>query len=316
MSIENKLGPVFVVGVPRSGTTLLRLILNAHSQVSLGPETHFFKQVWEHKGQYGDLSDTNNLQTLWRDYSGTKSFDDFAFDNPAQVEKHVMQVVRDYPNFLQALLELYANYHHKPIWGEKTPEHLLYVPQILQWYPNAKIVHVIRDPRAVCASLAKVPWASNDVVSNARVWNRYLAFAEGLETPRQTASLLDIRYEDLIFNPEGILRQICAFIGIDFEPTMLSFYKESDKFVEKNEPWKNNVLSPMSADNIDKWKTQLSPSQQREVASKARRLMLKHGYLESKGLLDTIFALPLSLYVNLKWGLRRVLFHIQKAIST
>lgn len=303
-----------MVGVPRSGTTLLRLILNAHSCISLGPETHFFKQVWERRNYYGDLSNHANLLKLWGEYSLTKSFDDFGFVDKARVEKTVLKSVRNYADFLRILLELYAKNNHKRVWGEKTPEHLFNVTEIVKWYPDAKVVHVIRDPRAVCASLTKVPWSSDDVISNARVWNCYLSFAEELHSGKNRESVLEVCYEDLIRSTEATLKRVCGFIEIKFEPGMLSFYKDSRKFIEKNEPWKDNVLTPLNICSIDKWKKELSVVQQKEIETKTRRFMLKYGYLRSESVFGVLSYLPSSLYVHMKWAVRRFLFHVRNKL--
>lgn len=311
---NKKLGPVFVVGVPRSGTTLLRLMLNAHSHISLGPETHFFTEIWDRRNDYGDLSNKDNLQILWEKYSQTKYFGDFGYSDVDLVKRSIFKSVKNYADFLRILLEIYAKNNNKNVWGEKTPDHLFNVPEIASWYHDAKIIHVVRDPRAVCASIAKVPWASDDVVSNSRVWNHYLTFANELKNGKYSQSIIEIHYEDLIQSTEQVLNRICGFLAIEFEPGMLEFYRDSSRFVEKGEPWKNNVMLPLNKQSIEKWKQELSTTQQNEIETKAQRYMCEYGYLSSKKV-STSFNYKLHLmHVNFRWITRRIYSHIKNLL--
>ncbi len=308
---NKKHGPVFVVGVPRSGTTLLRLMLNAHSHISLGPETHFFREIWEKRNDYGDLRNKDNLLILWEKYSHTKYFRDFGYSDIDLVKRLIVESVENYADFLRILLEIYANNNDKNVWGEKTPDHLFNVPEIVEWYHDARIIHVIRDPRAVCASIAKVPWASDDVVSNSRVWNRYLAFANKLKNGKYGNSIIEIRYEDLIHTTEEVLNEICSFLEIEFESGMLEFYRDSSRFVEKDEPWKNNVMLPLNKQSIEKWKQELSTMQQNEIEAKAQHYMCEYGYLNSKNVSTSFNYKSHLMHVNLRWIIRRILSHIK-----
>lgn len=308
-------GPIFVVGVPRSGTTLLRLLLNAHSKIAIGPETHFFKQVWALREKYGDLAKHENLQALWSDYTGEKSFEDFRFEDISSVEETIFSSSKSYAGLLKDLLTLYAQREGKLIWGEKTPEHLFNVEEILEWYPTARIVHVIRDPRAVCSSLTKVPWSSDDLISNARVWNRYLEHAEQLKgKPGIASRMLEVLYEDLIANTEDTLIRICEFLDLEFETQMLEFHQQSSQYVEKDEPWKNNALSPLNTSSINKWKQEITATQRSELEAVSRKHMIQHGYLKASECSGTTAFYTTLFKAKLKWALRRFRFHTTKRI--
>ena len=166
--------PIFVVGVPRSGTTLLRMMLNSHSRIAIAPETHFFRLFWANRHKYGDLNKDNNFQKLWNDLTKCKYFGDLKLKNVQKIYEDLFNGKRSYKAIFTKLIKEYAKQHNKTRWGEKTPGHLEYIKTILSFYPHAKMIHIIRDPRDVALSLKKVPWGSNDVFPIARFWKRYI----------------------------------------------------------------------------------------------------------------------------------------------
>ncbi len=293
--------PIFIVGTGRSGTTLLRMMLNSHSKIAISPETHFFRLFWSNRHKYGkDLDDEDNFKKLWNDLTNCKYFKDLKFEDPQRIYKELLSEKRSYKSIFEKLLKEYSIQHNKLRWGEKTPVHLVYIETILAFFPYAKIIHIIRDPRDVALSYKKVPWGKNDVFSVARLWNKYMEIPKRCKRVNNS-NFLEIKYEDLVKKPKEILKIICSFIEEDFEEQMLNFHVYSKQYMVQNEPWKEGVLKPLSTANIGKWKKELSKWEIEQIEIKCRRNMVEKGYL--KGSLDLSFNEILVLHS------KNVLFH-------
>lgn len=251
---------LFIVGCNRTGTSLLRQILNQAPSVCLASETHFLRRlagvgVNQTLEQFGDLALEQNVQSLVRyiyaDHHALKvSYWQWLKRN---VERETFAQVllatdRTERALFQAMMELYARVM-KPmrtdlVLGEKTPTHLYYVPTLLEWFPHAKIVHTMRDPRAIIVSkLKKV----NRKTSRDGFLKRLDAgsqrvlepFADSVEVAHTSTAWMDaarlheqyarrypeqyrlLRFEDLISKPQTHTQTLCEWIGISFEPAML-----------------------------------------------------------------------------------------------
>jgi len=263
----------------RSGTTLLRMMLNSHSKIAIAPETHFFRLFWANRYKYGDLNNDNNFKKLWNDLIKCKYFNDLKLKNPQKIYEDLFNGERSYKAIFERLLKEYANQNNKLRWGEKTPGHLEYLETILSFFPFAKIIHIIRDPRDVALSYKKVPWGTKDVFSTARWWNRYINISKKWSL-QSNISFLEIKYEDLIIKPKETLKIVCSFIEEDFEEQMLNFHLCSKQYMVKDEPWKEGVLKPLTVSNIGKWKKELSKWEIEQIEVKCRRNMIEKGYIQ------------------------------------
>ncbi len=199
--------PIFIVGMPRSGTTLVRMILNSHSKIAIAPETHFFLLFWSKRFRYGNLRRDDNFQRLWNDLTKCKYFRDLRLNNVQNIYNELFAGERSYKAIFEKLLKQYAKQNNKIRWGEKTPGHIKYLHTILSFYPYAKIIHVIRDPRDVALSLKKVPWNAGDVFINSKFWNQCINTPKKLGLTNSNL-YIEVKYEDLVINPKDILEII------------------------------------------------------------------------------------------------------------
>jgi Sulfotransferase family len=200
----------FVVGVPRSGTTLLRFMLDSHSRLAIGPETGFGLVVSSGDDRDGLLDAVCALDT-WPDL-GLDSAD-------ARV---VLDGVQPWSvgDGLRALYTAFATRAGKVRWGDKTPAHLQCMPAIAHALPEAHFIHVIRDGRDVAASLHGLPFAPDGgIEAIAQMWRSQILM--GRAHGPQLAHYHELRYDRLVHEPEPVLRELCAFIDLDFEPSML-----------------------------------------------------------------------------------------------
>ena len=211
----------FIVGVPRSGTTLLRLMLDAHPDLAIPPETvfiHLAAKACKH------ASDPRRafLETVTshRRWKPLHIEDDLLSQRVAAIEPF------DLGEALRALYGLYAERFGKPRWGDKTPHYLRRMTLIQELLPEARFIHIIRDGRDVALSVKDLWFGADSVEEAARQWRGGIEKAR-----RQSGNLshyLEIRYEDLVLDTETTLRRICDFVDLPWSPSMLDYHETAD----------------------------------------------------------------------------------------
>jgi hypothetical protein len=250
---------VFIVGCPRTGSTLLRQILNKSARICITSETHFLRRessvgLRKKIVRFGDLSDDGNAgkfidyvysesNAAARGYWGwlNKTIDRQVF------RKELLATDRSERAIFALLMRLYAEDKRGPlapdlILGEKTPMHLYYVPTLFEWYPNVKIIHTFRDPRAIFTSAlkrvksgkwgpkGKLPMLLDrlldplldplEVLHITKIWFDAVKLHARYEQ-RYPQQYHMVRFEDLITEPERQIRQVCSFLEVPFESRML-----------------------------------------------------------------------------------------------
>ncbi|MBI4259823.1 MAG: sulfotransferase [Actinobacteria bacterium] len=220
--------PAFVVGPGRSGTTMLRLMLDAHPRLAIPPESHFVPAVWRVRRRYQRPGGVDAAR-LARDIVGTFRFREWGL--PAE---EVLDRVRalDRPtvaDVVEAAFLAYAAHHGKDRWGDKTPSYGLDLPLIAGMFPEARFVHLVRDGRDVALSLRDVPWGTSDPVQAAEFWSHRVRVARRDGTALGPGRFLELRYEDLVADPEGVLGRVCGFLDLDLRPEMLRYFERSGR---------------------------------------------------------------------------------------
>ena len=150
--------PIFVVGCPRSGTTMLSLMIHAHPRLAMPPETRFLTRTWRKRYDFGDLSTREQHEALA----------DSCVQNGSKVaemglnQKAVREKILEGPPTLGSAFGIvfreFAELHGKARWGDKRPIYFQEVDVLMRLFPDAQIVHIVRDRRANVASLKKMPW--------------------------------------------------------------------------------------------------------------------------------------------------------------
>jgi lipopolysaccharide transport system ATP-binding protein len=220
-SVPEAAGAPFVVGVPRSGTTLLRMMLDSHPQLAIPPETGFLPAVAALPPE-GEAA-----RERFRDVVlGAESWPDFHLGEDALAARLAALVPFTLTAGLRAFYGLYAERFGKARWGDKTPSHGLHMPEILRLLPEARFVHVIRDGRDVLASVRPLWFApGTSVEAIARDWAERIGRTR--ELSRECPHYLEVRYEDLVREPEATLREVCGFLALPFHPGLLAYHRRS-----------------------------------------------------------------------------------------
>jgi hypothetical protein len=262
--------PVFIIGSPRSGTTFLRNVLNRHPSLAICDETRFFADIYRRRYLFGSLENIKNRQRLVDEYLSTARVRRFGVDTRGLKEKLLCQAT-SYPALFTGILEYYTESQGKKRSGEKTPHHAFYAGTLCQWYPGAAIIHMVRDPRDVVASLQRVQWAPKSIVSNACLW---LLFNRAARRLQAIPGYLLVHYEALVTHPEQELARICAHIEESCDPSIL--LKAAP--VPGPYSWPRGAAGPLTRERLNKWREQLTASEASLVEWITGRDMPMYGY--------------------------------------
>jgi hypothetical protein len=223
-----------IVGAPRSGTTLLRLMLDAHPDLAIPPETGFLPAAAALTGNEDELR--HGLVDLLTHFPpDAPAWPDFGLD-AADVAQN-LTAIRPFAaaEGVRAFYRLYAARFGKTRFGDKTPSHGLALPAIAALLPEVAVIHLIRDGRDVAVSL-RAQWFApgRDAETLALHWRDWVE--ETRNGGRRCPLYLELRFEDLVTHPEAELRRIAAFIGISFHPAMLDHARGAkDRLAEHGE---------------------------------------------------------------------------------
>jgi Sulfotransferase family len=270
MNRKTTRAPVFIVGSPRSGTSLLRVTLNRHPRLAMCGETDFFRRLYNRRHAFGDPADPRNRERIVDAYLAIHMVGGLGLDIEVLRERMKREGV-SWRALFASMLQLCADSQGKPYTGEKTPAHALHVDALCEWFPDCSVIHLVRDPRAATCSLTHMPWASRSVLMGARTWRIFNAAALRVSS---RDNYLRIQYENLVARPEEQLRRICSHIGLDYSETMLE-----PKIAEIN-PRRPDPLSfeEITSARVSLWQRELEPWQVSAIETVAGRHMEEFGY--------------------------------------
>ncbi len=279
--------PFFILGNPRSGTSLFRMMLNSHAEVTVPPECGFV-QWWYNKYKNWSLNDTSSskrIEEYVTDILSSKKIEDWGLDK----EQLIALIQEKKPtNYQELSLVIYRSYNNNKegLIGDKNNYFIHHLDEINLIFPKAKYIHLIRDGRDVaCSYLALnklktksvyVPKVANSITDIAKEWSEN---TEEIEAFLENENSLLIRYEDLLTNTQKTLQLVCDFLVIEFDGNMLNYYKEK----HHDEPastmdWKLKTLEKVDSTNFNKYKKLLSKGEIALFEGIANTQLKKFGY--------------------------------------
>lgn len=255
--------PSFVVGAPRSGTTLIQHMLRSHPALSIPTgESHFFIPLMQGEACYG------SAEFLETDLHGIR------LDVEAFTAQLVAQGRRTMRDLISGLFEANAAGEGKPRWGDKTPYYVLHMPALVRWWPEAKFIHIVRDGRDVALSLfaRRHDFAVYNTYFAARYWEQYVETGRTDGSNLPSGQYLELRYEDLLTDQRGAMEAVCSFLDIAFDEALMDFKKSG-------EAGKTPLLQqPVQTSNAEKWRTAMSPAQIAAFEGGAATSLQRFGY--------------------------------------
>lgn len=276
--------PVFVVGMPRSGTTLLARLLESGASYTALPESHFFARfIWTSVVQ----RPITGLDAAWdafarsrRWHLATRFEDEEPLRRGGPVPERYRRV---FLGWVQRELAAADVDIADGGWIENTPAHLEGLPFIRHLFPDARVIGMVRDPRAVQASIAEVDWNRARPAGNAERWRWYGRTLNNY-TREDPEHIRTITYESLVRHPEQTMNELAHWLGIPFDASALGqIQSTSHGFHASNEPWKRRALQPPDPARIDAWKKVLSDADIARVEQGAWPEAGLFGYQQSTG---------------------------------
>jgi len=272
---EIPISEFFIVGCPRSGTTLLRRMLDAHHAIAVTPETHFGVNYVRNRGRFGIDGEASARSALLDDFCRSDGFREMAIDESSFRARAESNPTDEWQPLRMAMQD-FGRLRKATIVGEKTPSHALHIEALSEAFPLARFLILRRDPRAVVASWHRTSWSRRTTTEVSEKWRRY-------STAMRRALLMlpnrchKIGYEELVSNPTAVLKSCCAFLGSDFDPGML-FYHERDMSSFDERVDSELTFEPPNASRIDAWRMDMPASRLRRIEAICGREMTRFGY--------------------------------------
>jgi hypothetical protein len=279
----------FVVGATRSGTTLFRLMLDAHPEVGIPSETHFFHKLVK-RSERREISPELLADTIITH----KRWGDFRLD-PDELRARFDAIEPfNLADALRSFYSLYAEKQGKTRWGDKTPGYLRYMRRIEWVLPEARFIHLIRDGRDVALSVLPMNWGPSTITEAAELWVERVTLAR--ENGRTVSHYMEIKYEDLITETEPILRDVAGFLELPWDDAMLDYHERAEERLKEkardlprkssrgDQPAAARMAShamakkPPDPKRIGRWRSEMSPEDREEYESVAGDLLAELGY--------------------------------------
>ena len=270
----------FFVGSGRSGTTLLRAIFDSHPQLAIPDEVSFVIRFARphHAVRYGwpGRFDPDACLAL--------IFDNAAFQRWGLPADDVRAAVyadnpADFPGLVRCLYRLWSAREGKPRYADKTPNHVLYISRLARMFPEARFVHIIRDGRDVALSYLNVEWGPNNVEDAALEWRRRVTRGRRAGQRLGPRRYREIRYEELVEEPERTVRQLCAFLGLAWDDGLLRYYERAGEVIRTTRfPAAHQSLLLPPTPGLRDWRRQMAPVDLVQFEAIAGGLLEELGY--------------------------------------
>lgn len=252
--------PIFIIGTERSGTNLLRLILNSHSHIAIPHPPHIMKNFYKLEPLYTDLNKDAQFKRLIKDVVTVVKLHSYPWEIKLNQEKIFYDArERNLINVFFAIYNQYLETSGKKRWGCKSTFMLYHMALIRHYYPNAKFLYMVRDGRDVAVSAKRTIFNHYCVYYTAQLWKKEQQIGIYWLNKFSANDIFLVKYENLLAKSEETVRSLCTFLNEPFEAHMLNFFntEEAQKSASISFAWKN-TSRPIMKNNIEKFKTQLS----------------------------------------------------------
>jgi hypothetical protein len=269
--------PFLIIGGQRSGTSLLSRILNQHPSLAVPGESFYFNTFGPLRRFYGDLAVPENRDRLVDDALSTFKIREWS---PPLTRAAVLAKLEEptLGGVFRAILDAWTETQGKPRWGEKTPHHVLHWRDVTEALPYAPLVHIVRDGRDVALGLIRARFGPKTVYRAAQRWTQYLSAIDRIKAATPAVRLHEIRYEDLLQQPEEVLGGICAFLGERYAPEMLEFHRNPSLYTSGYLDEHANLWRPLLPEKVGGWRTKMSRRDLRIFEAVAGRTLVAYGY--------------------------------------
>jgi hypothetical protein len=288
--------PIFIVGCPRSGTSMLRDLLRSHPRLTFPGESHFIPAFYRGYGDPRDSAEARKLAAAILELRWVRAWN-------LRLEADSFTDCRSFREVLCRLYEAWARQQNKPHWGDKTPDYVTEIPLLAKLFPEARIIHIYRDGRDVALSWIQARFTPQNMYTAARLWKSWVSAGRraGAALPREM--YLELRYEQLLAQPRETMQRVCEFVGEPFDEAVLRLtpIRPKRRFFPRFNPFAQKQPRPVEivSSNCGKWKTRMPARDRVLFESVAGDLLRTLGY-ETEGRTRRIGGAE-----RLAWGLHQ-----------
>jgi len=274
--------PIFMIGTQRSGSNLLRLMLNQLTEIAAPHPPHIFERMQPLLDNYGDLKNTQNFTQLVNDVCKLIELNPVEWQDVNLDRKEIFQRCkknRTLAAIYGCVYDIYAETHNAKTWCCKSLVNIHYVDMIEKHFDRPKYIYLYRDGRDVALSFQKAVVGEKHIYNIAKDWSCTQEKAIELMGRIKTKRVFCISYEELTKNSREVAINLCKFLGVKYTESMMDFYKTSEarNAASSSKLW-SNVTNPVMSNNCGKYKIEMSEDDIRIFESVAGDVLDELGY--------------------------------------
>lgn len=276
----------YIIGNPRSGTSMFRLMLNAHPQVVSPPECGFIQWLYPAYSE-ADFSSSEVIESFAKDVLASKKMETWELNESGLLQSLKAVEAPSYSKMCEAVLLTYAKQRGKEdiqALVDKNNYYIQHLESLAKATPDAAYIHLVRDVRDVACSYLNLkkenftekysPKLSDDIGEIAEEWRENNSNAANFLASKNH---IVVKYEDLLLQPKDTLTEVLQFLGVEFHQQVLEFYNFNDEPAETM-GWKKRTLSPPDPSRIGQFKELLSADAQAQIWELTSKTLEKYGY--------------------------------------
>ncbi len=272
---------IFMVGEQRSGSNLLRLILNQSHDIAAPHPPHILQRMMPLLPVYGDLQNKKSFRKLVDDVCKLVELNPVPWDNMQLDRKLIEQRCNEHSLIAvyAAVMDSYAETHHARSWLCKSMQNIYWADEINRYFDNPKYIYLYRDPRDVALSFSKAVIGEKHPYFIARQWAELQSLCLQQQEQSDSAHFFALSYENLLKHPETVVRNLCQFLQTEFSMAMLDFHRssEAERSAKSSTLWKN-LSQPLNTNNSRKFISEMSSDNIRIIESVCGDIMDRLGY--------------------------------------
>jgi len=293
--------PIFIIGNPRSGTTLLRLMLTCHRNIVIPPECGFAVWLYDKYGHWEKLEKYSNslLMGFIRDLMCCRKIETWNVEEKNLFEFLSGRKPASYSDLVSYIYEWYGLSQGKSVkrWGDKNNFHIRHILTIKAMFPNACFMHIVRDGRDVACSYKKLserridspyaPRLPNKIEDIAEQWKTNIQIATKAFDTIEWENVYEIKFEDLILDTEMSLRNLCKQLGEEYDPSMLNYQVMNREYrLEPKEflQWKEKTLKPPIREEAGRYRSELTGQDIHIFQTIAGKQLARYSYVRRNNL--------------------------------
>ncbi|MCU7951530.1 MAG: sulfotransferase [gamma proteobacterium symbiont of Bathyaustriella thionipta] len=297
----NDIRPVFITGAPRSGTTLLASMISSRNDSVALPEMHYVHKLLE----LNLLLNKTDKDSIYKVMQGSTKFIDLGLVATENELKNLIGEGNEKELIFRIINEYNKKYGNKnyKYWVEHSPQNSFHFNTLMYFFPNAKFVHIARDGRAVYNSTKETDWGYKDVVTGANNWSTIIKHNLLLESifPDKFCT---IKYEDLTTNPKSTMKELCEFLEMEYDESMLNndgVIKQSFAKYHKSVKEKANISSQ------NKWKYELKQAEIEYFTTENKKYLCLLGYA-TKGIQKKTYSSFKKIIIKIAGKIKTIYF--------